>query len=132
MKFIDLKPYEKIIASDFDTICEMTGEYGDESWNDEDIEMLMEKHGLTGKEVAAILTEIAFALRHINLAVVKGADKGTHEVLSRCSASADDRYMSELRSYIWDGIRQGIRKSLVDCLKHDPAAFMAAIINANA
>lgn len=125
MKHIEMSKFSEIVSKDFDTICELTGEFGDESWDDEDIEMLMEKHDLSGKEAVALLDTFASAMQYINMITVKGADKAAAEALNRFDM--DEGSMVAMHTDVWHGASEGIRESLVKCFRIDAAAFMAGI-----
>lgn len=125
MKLNEMDKINKVITADFDTLREIVGEYGDESWDDEDIEMLMAKHGLAAGEAVTALKELAAALYSINAIAVKAADKAAAETMSHFGL--DDRKMSALHTDIWHGASAGIREALLKDLRQAPAAFMAAI-----
>lgn len=120
-----MKKVNKVISVDLDTLCEIVGEYGDEAWDDVDIEMLMEKHGLTSSEAVAMLKGLASALDSINAIAVKAADKAAKEILSHFDM--DDRNANAMYTDVWHSTIEGVRDSMKQWLRNDFAAFAAAI-----
>lgn len=127
MKYIEMSKFSEVINKDFEDLVEIVGEFGDESWDDEDLEMLAEKHNLTTKEADELLRVLSSALRHINVASVKAADKGTSEVTNRF-AKMDDRHLDDLYSYTWHAISESTRKTMTKWLLRETEAFMRAIM----
>lgn len=125
MKQYEMEKIDAVITADFDTLCEIVGEYGDEAWSDEDIEMLMEKHGMTGAEAVAILKELSAALYSINTIAVKAADKAAVETLSHFDL--DEREMGAMHTDVWHSASEGVREQLLKDLRQAPATFMASI-----
>lgn len=126
MKKITDAKLAEIIKTELDTITEIVGEYGDEAWMDEDIMMLMDKHGISAKEAVQVLENVSFALTHINAAAVFGADKAAKTALTYFDL--DDAGMaSNLWAYTRDGASRGMRENMLKLLRYNPVAFIAAI-----
>ena len=122
---MEMKKVNKVISVDFDTLCVIVGEYGDEAWDDADIEMLMERHGLTSSEAVAMLKGLSSVLDSINAIAVKAADKAAKEIMGH--VDMDDRNANAMYTDVWHSTSKGVRESMKLWLRNDFAAFAAAI-----
>lgn len=116
MKAINTEKISTVIRADIAAliaICDMDIQI----WNDDDIEMIMERHELSVDEAVALSGAVLKAYHMAHIAAVKAADKAAAEAVNRMKLS-DEYDMNALYHDVWndcfEAIRTALHKSLSD------------------